>query len=209
MKAFRISRRVRAVLTLGAMLFTGAALAQPAQQAQPERLRGTVQSLDGDTLVVRSQADDAVKVNLPANLNVLGMEKRSLSDIKDGDFVGVTARAGQDGALHATEVHIFPETMRGAGEGHYPWDFPQTTMTNATVTGVIAASDGRTLKLAYKDGQNNIDVSPDTPIVTFVPGDKSLLKPGTTVFVMGTPQPDGTISAFSLTAEKNGVKPPM
>jgi len=205
---FGVSARV--LLAAGFMMASVAAMAQPAApQGQPTRLRGTVQQLDGQTLTVLSNANLAVKVTLPENLNVLAMERRSLSDIKDGDFIGVTASKWKDGQLHATEVHIFPESMRGAGEGHYPWDFPETTMTNATVTGVMAESDGRTVKLNYKDGQTSIDISPETPIVTFVPGDKSLLKPGVAVFVMGTLKQDGTIDAFSVTAEKDGVKPPM
>ena len=191
------------MLTVGSL----AAMAQP--QGQPTRLRGTVQALDGQTLTVLRSANEAVKVSLPESATLFGMESRSLSDIKDGDFIGVTASAWKDGRLHATEVHIFPESMRGAGEGHYPWDFPDTTMTNATVTGVMAESDGRTVKLNYKDGQTAIDIGPDTPIVTFTPGDRSLLKPGAAVFILGTQKDDGMIEAFSVSAEKNGVKPPM
>ena len=159
------SSLLNARLFLAAMLTVGslAAMAQP--QGQPTRLRGTVQALDGQTLTVLRSANEAVKVSLPESATLFGMESRSLSDIKDGDFIGVTASAWKDGRLHATEVHIFPESMRGAGEGHYPWDFPDTTMTNATVTGVMAESDGRTVKLNYKDGQTAIDIGPDTPIV--------------------------------------------
>ena len=210
MKTQPFGLSARLLLAAGFMMASVAAMAQPAApQGQPTRLRGTVQQLDGQTLTVLSNANQAVKVTLPENLDVLAMERRSLSDIKDGDFIGVTASKWKDGLLHATEVHIFPESMRGAGEGHYPWDFPETTMTNATVTGVMAESDGRTVKLNYKDGQTSIDISPETPIVTFVPGDRSLLKPGAAVFVMGTLKQDGTIDAFSVTAEKDGVKPPM
>ena len=210
MKVQPFGLSARLLLAAGFMMASVAAMAQPAApQGQPTRLRGTVQQLDGQTLTVLSNANQAVKVTLPETLDVLAMERRPLSSIKDGDFIGVTASKWKDGQLHATEVHIFPESMRGAGEGHYPWDFPETTMTNATVTGVMAESDGRTVKLNYKDGQTSIDISPETPIVTFVPGDKSLLKPGAAVFVMGTLKDDGTIDAFSVTAEKDGVKPPM
>ena len=199
----------RAVFAAGLALASISAMAQPAPQGTPIRLRGTVQSLDGQTLTVLTSADEAIPVTLPPNLNVTALERRSLSDIKDGDFIGVTAGTDKKGMMHATEVHIFPEAMRGAGEGHYPWDFPDTTMTNATVTGVMAGSDGRTVKLTYKDGQAEVAIGPDTPIVTFVPGDTSLLKPGAAVFVMGNRQEDGTVNAFAVTAEKDGVKPPM
>ncbi len=191
------------------VLTTVSAVAQPAEQPQTLRLRGTVQALDGNTLTVLSTANKAVKVHLQDNTNVMGVASRPLSSIKDGDFIGVTAGPAQNGHLQAMEVHVFPENMRGAGEGHYPWDFPHSTMTNATVTGVLAASDGRTFKLNYKDGQQEIDVSPDTPVVALVPGDRSLLKPGAAVVVLGTLNDDNTIQAFAVTAEKNGVKPPM
>ena len=210
MRRHAFGRSASLLLAAGFMLASVTAMAQPASpQGQPTRLRGTVQALDGQTLTVLSNAKQTVKVMLPEDLKVLGMERRPLASIKDGDFIGVTASKWKDGRLHATEVHIFPESMRGAGEGHYPWDFPETTMTNATVTGVMAGGDGRTVKLNYKDGQTAIDIAPDTPIVTFVPGDRSLLKRGAAVFVMGTKKDDGTIDAFSVTAEKNGVKPPM
>ena len=201
---------IRLALTVGLILASVAATAQPAKpEGQPTRLRGTVQHVDGQSFTVLSNAKETVPVTLAEGAGILGMARRSLEDIKDGDFVGVTASAWKDGRLHATEVHIFPESMRGAGEGHYPWDFPETTMTNATVTGVMAGGDGRTVKLIYKDGQTAIDIAPDTPIVTLVPGDRSLLKPGAAVFVLGLKKPDGTVEAYSVAAEKDGVKPPM
>jgi hypothetical protein len=98
--------------------------------------------------------------------------------------------------------------MRGAGEGHYPWDLPESTMTNATVTGIASAGDDRTLKLRFASGEVEVDVAPGTPIVELVPGDPSLLMPGASVFVLGIP--DGErITAFAILAEKDGVKPPM
>jgi hypothetical protein len=208
-RSFAMKISSLSLIAAAVILSSVVALAQPAPQPQTLRLRGTVQTLDGDTLTVLSTANKAVKVTLQTNTNVMGVAARPLSSIKDGDFVGVTAGPGPDGHLHATEVHLFPDNMRGTGEGHYPWDFPKSTMTNATVTGVLAASDGRTLKLNYKDGQQEIDVSPDTPVVALVPGDRSLLKAGAAVVIIGTLNADNTIQALAVTAEKNGVKPPM
>lgn len=209
MKITPLTLAKRSLMVLALLSVPLAAAAQPAPQGPTERIRGTVQTLDGQTLTVLSTASEAVMVTLPEAVNIMGVARRPLSSIKDGDFVGVTAETGQDGQLHATEVHVFPDAMRGAGEGHYPWDFPNTTMTNATVTGELASNDGRTLKLIYKNGKQEIDVSPDIPIVALVPGDRSLLKPGAAVVVIGTPQANGTVQALAVTAEKDGVKPPM
>ena len=124
--------------------------------------------------------------------------------------MGVASIKGADGKLHAIEVLIFPEAMRGTAEGQFPWDLqPESVMTNAAVAGVAAAPTGRTLKLAYKGGESEIMVGADAPIVTFEPADASLLKPGATVFLTARKQPDGTLTAARVTAEKGGVKPPM
>lgn len=181
----------------------------PAPAAAPQvRLRGTVERLEGQQLTVSTEADGAVVVTLLPNVGINGLARRSLADISDNTFIGTTAVRGADGRWHATEVHIFPEAMRGAGEGHYPWDLPESTMTNAAVTGTATAGDGRTLKLRYATGEVEVDVSPETPIVELVAGDAALLVPGATVFVLGAAQGD-TINAFAILAEKDGVKPPM
>lgn len=119
------------------------------------------------------------KLTVADNAQIAGIIKASLVDIKQNSFVGVTAMPQADGSLSAVEVHIFPEAMRGTGEGHYPWDLqPQSTMTNANVEQVVSAVDGRTLTLKYKDGEKKITVPANAPIVTYVPGDKSDIKPG-------------------------------
>jgi hypothetical protein len=172
------------------------------------RLRGTVERLEGPLLTVSTPADGVVTVRLGPNVGINGLARRTLADIGDNTFIGTTAVRGPDGKWNATEVHIFPEAMRGAGEGHYPWDLPESTMTNAAVTGVVTAGEGRTLKLRYATGEVEVNVAPATPIVELVPGDASLLMPGAAVFVIG--MPDGeAISAFAILAEKDGVKPPM
>jgi hypothetical protein len=115
-----------------------------------------------------------------------------------------------DGSLNAVEVHIFPESMRGTGEGHYPWDLqPQSTMTNANVEQVVSAVDGRTLTLKYKDGEKKITVLANAPIVTYVPGDKSDIKPGAKVFIVAVKQADGTLQGRAWRIGRDGLTPPM
>jgi hypothetical protein len=195
--------------------------AQNPASGQAARILGTIDSFNGQTLLVKSQDGQTVSITIPPDLKVMANAKASLADIKPGDFVGSAADKGPDGKLHAEEVHIFPESMRGTGEGHRPMgpdpnrsmtngavammSPDDRTMTNGTVSGV-SGGVSRTMTLKYKDGEQVIEVSPGTPIVTRVPGDRSLLKPGATVLVLAA-QKDGGLVATSLTAEKDGVKP--
>jgi len=175
------------------------------------RVRGTIERVDGETLVVKSRDGGELKV-VPANdASVVGIVKASLSDIKPGSFVGVTGMPQADGSPKAVEVHIFPEAMRGTGEGHRQWDLqPQSTMTNASVEQTVAGVDGRTLTLKYKDGEKKIVVPPDVPVVSYVPGDKSELKPGVKIFVAAATQAsDGTLQAPRVNFGRDGITPPM
>jgi hypothetical protein len=190
-------------------------------QNQPARILGTIDSFNGQMLSVKSQDGQVASIMVPPDLKVMTNAKASLADIKPGDFVGSAADKGPDGKLHAEEVHIFPEAMRGTGEGHRPMGpDPNRTMTNGTVTmagpedrtmtnGTVSGVSGgssRTMTLKYKDGEQVIEVAPDTPIVIRVLGDRSLLKPGAAVLVLAV-QKDGTLVATGLTAEKDGLKP--
>jgi len=192
------------------VLLVAPSLAQTPPTAAPTRVRGTVEKLDGQTLAIKTREGPVTTIALAPNFTVNGVVKKELSDIKEGDYVGVASLKGTDGKLHALEVLIFPEAMRGTGEGHSPWDLqPESLMTNAAVAGVAAAPTGRTLKLAHKGQETEIVVGPEAPIVTFQPADASLLKPGAAVFLTAQKQPDGTLTAARVTAEKDGVKPPM
>lgn len=182
-----------------------AALAQ--QAAMPDRLRGTVESFAGDVLTLKTPEGQAEAIALPPSVNVTALENRKLSDIKAGDYVGSAAVEGPDGKLHAEEVHIFAEGMRGAGEGHRPMSGMSRSMTNATVTTVIADPEGQTLRLAYKGGEQDIEVGPEARIVAIVPGDRSLLKPGAAVSVFVDRADDGSLRARAVQAERDGVKP--
>jgi hypothetical protein len=186
------------------------AAAQNAPEGTPTRIRGTVEKLDGQTLTVKSREGQELTITLAPNFTVSGVVKKNLADIKAGDFVGAASTKGTDGKLHAIEVLIFPEAMRGTGEGERPWDLtPDSLMTNATVSGITAAPQGQALKVTYKGGESEVTVAPNTPIVTFAPGDASLLKPGAAIFIGALKKPDGSLSATRVTAEKDGVKPPM
>jgi hypothetical protein len=181
-----------------------------AQEAPLVRVRGTIERIDGAVYIVKARDGSELKVTLPEKPQIAGIVKASLSDIKQGSFVGVTAMPKADGSLSALEVHIFPESMRGTGEGHYPWDLrPQSTMTNANVDQVVTAVDGRTLTLKYKDGEKKIFIPADAPIVTYVRGDKNDLKPGAKVFIIAAKQPDGTLQGRAWRVGRDGLTPPM
>ncbi|MEO8466503.1 MAG: hypothetical protein ABI640_14255 [Gammaproteobacteria bacterium] len=191
----------------------GLALATVAQAQQagapPVRVRGTVQAFDGQTLTLATAKDGVVKLAVAANTGINGLAAKTAADIGDKTFIGTTAVKGANGRWQATEVHIFPESMRGAGEGHYAWDLPESTMTNAAVTGTVAKGNGRTLALKYADGTVEVDVTPKTAIVALTVGDRALLVPGATVFALAVPQASGAPSAVAIVAETNGIKPPM
>jgi hypothetical protein len=181
-----------------------------AQDAPPVRVRGTIERIDGSIYVVKARDGAELKVTLADNPQIAGMVKASLSEIKQGSFVGVTAMPQADGSLSALEVHIFTEAMRGTGEGHYPWDLrPQSTMTNANVEQIVPVVDGQTLTMKYKDGEKKIFVPANTPIVAYVEGDKSDLKPGAKVFIVAVKQSDGTLQGRAWRVGRDGVTPPF
>ena len=164
------------------------------------RLRGTIDSVNGSTLDVTARDNTKATVKLADNATVVGVAKASLSDVKQGSFVGITAMPQPDGTQKAVEIHIFPEAMRGTGEGHRPWDLmPNSTMTNATVDSEVAISDGQKLVLKYKDGEK-----------TFIVPANAALTPGAKIFVVaGTKQADGTVLAPRVNVGLNGITPPM
>ena len=202
-------KMIRRVATVGGFVLVFAGSTTWAQDTV--RVRGTIERVEGQTLVVKSRDGAELKVALADNAVIVGLVKASLSDIKPGSFVGVTGMPQADGSQKAVEVHILPEAMRGTGEGHRPWDLrPQSTMTNANVEQIVAGIDGQTLTLKYKDGEKKIIVPPDTPIVTYMPGDKSELRPGVKIFIAAAKkQPDGTLQAPRVNFGKDGLTPPM
>src|SRR5271169_6926979 len=184
------------------------AFAQAPPAAAPTRIRGTVDKLDGQALTVKQRDGQPVTVTVAPNA-VQTLVKRSLADIKPGDFVASTGIKDKDGKIHAIEVRIFPKATPDGGR-QFPWDLsPDSVMTNATVGTVTKAPEGMVLHVTFKGGESEYIVGPDVPILAPVPGDKSLLKPGIAVFVLAMKAPDGSLTSKALFAEKDGIKPPM
>ena len=191
-------------------LAVGPALAQTPPAGTPTRIRGTVDKLDGQNLMVKSRDGQTLTIELAANAAVITLVKKSVADIKAGDYVASTGVKGTDGKIHAVEVRIFPEAARGTGEGQYPWDLmPDSIMTNATVGKVDQAPQGPVLHVTFKGTESEYTVGPDVPVLANGPGDISLLKPGVAVFVIAVKHEDGKLTSARLYAEKDGVKPPM
>lgn len=187
---------------------TLSALAQRAPV--PTRVRGTIESVNGDTMQVKSRSGEEVKLHIASGVNVSGVTKISLADIKTGSFVGATTVPGPDGGANAVEVHVFPESMRGTGEGSRPYDLkPNSSMTNATVSESVVGNDGHTLLVKYKDGEKKVFVADNTPVVTFVPGDKSDLKAGAKVIAFMKQLPDGSFETNRVSVGRDGLTPPM
>ena len=186
------------------------ALAQAPAEVARQRVVGTVDKLDSNNLMVKANDGQPVTVVLDDNAVVFGVEKRTLADIKPGDYLASGGVKGTDGKIHAVEVRIFPETLRGTGEGQRAWDAkPDGVMTNATVGTVSQSPQGGVIHVKYKEGESEFTVGPEVPIVAYVAGDRSLLKPGAAIFTVAQKKPDGTLTTGRVTAEKNGVKPPM
>src|SRR5882762_8291302 len=168
-------------------------------------------AVDGPLLAVKSREGTEMKVRMTDNVVVFGVAKTAMSEIKPGSYIGVSAMPEPDGTQKALAVHIFPESQRGAAEGFRPWDLrPNSTMTNATVAETVAGTEGQNILVKYKDGEKKVVVPPDTPIVTFVAGDKSELKPVSNIIIFGaTKKEDGTLEAARVNVGRDGITPPM
>ena len=200
---------VRAIAALVVVAASAAAFAQ-APASQPVRIRGTVEHLDGNMLTVKARGGESMKVKLADNAVVMGVVKASVADIASGKFIGTTTVGERNGALVAEEVHIFPENMRGTGEGHRDWDLrPQSKMTNANVADVVKMADDRVMTVQYKGGEKKILVTPRTAVVSYTPADRAELKPGAPVFIVAQREADGTLSAPRVNVGLHGQVPPM
>jgi hypothetical protein len=204
---------MRKTVSAAAFVVVAALAAATALAQAPDivRVRGTIESVDGSMLNVKSRDGATLKVKAADNAVVLAVVKATLADVKPGSFVGITAMPQPDGTQKAVEIHIFPEAMRGTGEGHRPWDLmPNSTMTNANIDSEVASTDGKTLVLKYKDGEKTIAVPSNVIVVTYVPAAMTDLKPGEKIFVAAAnKQPDGTLVAPRITVSRAGVVPPM
>jgi hypothetical protein len=199
MKAFQ------AVLISVLLAATGAADAQT-----PARVRGTITSIDGNVLTVKSREGKDLRIEIAPDANYSYMKKLSLDDVKPGTALGTSAVTGPDGKIVALELHLFAAGRPVPNEGHRPWDLqPNSTMTNGTVSAVVVAGNGRELTLAYKDGTQRVVVPADIPIVTSQAGDRSLLVVGEYAFIAATVAADGRMTAQRLQVSKDGVRPPQ
>jgi hypothetical protein len=195
-----------------AALFAVAAFAATAAQAQaPQtvRLRGVIEKVDGNTVLAKSDKGDALTLNLAEKMLVVAVVKASVADIKDGAFIGSGAMPQPDGSQKAIEVHIFPEQMRGTGEGFRPWDgAPNSTMTNGTAGSAVTGVDGPVVTVKYKDGEKKIIVTPDVPIVRYEIADMSAVKPGVAFsIVAAVKKPDGSFDISRINVGRDGVVP--
>jgi hypothetical protein len=202
---------MRTEAVIAGIAFLAALVAVPvaAQAPQTVRLRGVVEKVDGQTVSAKSDKGADLKLNLADKMLVVDVEKASLADIKPGDFIGSGAMPQPDGSQKAIEVHIFAESMRGTGEGFRPWDgAPNSTMTNGTVATSVTSIDGPVITVKYKDGEKNIVVTPDVPIVRYVIGDMSGVKPGVAfAIVAAVKQPDRSFNINRINVGKDGVVP--
>jgi len=209
---------VIARIVVGVICAAILAIVSAAAQQKPVRVRGTIEQVDGAVLTIKSREGETVKVKMADDVKVLAMVKASLADIKPGSFVGSTAMPEADGHWQAVEVHIFPEAMRGTGEGDRPFDYrPKSTMTNGTVGAIdngaagatVAKAEGATLTLKYKAGEKKIEVVPGTVIYTYAPGSKDELKAGAKIFITAaTRQADGTLMTARVNVGR-GMTPPI
>jgi hypothetical protein len=180
------------------------------QPPSPSRVRGTVEAVEGDVLAVKSRSGEDVRLQMTSDIRIVGIIRIALADIKVGSFIGTTTVPGPDGSQNAVEVHVFPEAMRGTGEGSRPYDLrPNSTMTNATVADSVVGNDGHTLMIKYRGGEKKVVVSPETPVVTYVPADKSDLKPGAKVIAFMKKLPDGSLETSRVSVGRDGLTPPM
>jgi hypothetical protein len=182
-----------------------------AQQPPTVRIRGTIESIDGKTLNIKTREGTDAKVNMTDDIFVIAIAKTSLSEIKPGSYIGVSAIPQADGSQKAFAIHIFPEKMRGAAEGHRPWDQrPNSTMTNATVAQTVTGVEGQVIDVKYKDGEKKVVVPPDAAIVAFADGEKSEIKPGAKVIIFGAvKKDDGSLETNRIGIGRDGIAPPM
>ena len=200
--------------SLAALLAVVSVLASSAwaqQSPTPTRIRGTIESVDGKTMSIKTREGTDVKVNMTDDITVIGVAKASLSDIKESSYIGVSGMPQPDGSQKALAIHIFPEAMRGAAEGFRAWDLrPNSTMTNATVAQTVAGVDGQVIDVKYKDGEKKVVVTPDTAIVAFVTGAKPEIKPGAKIIIFGAvKKDDGSLETNRIGVGRDGIAPPM
>ncbi len=205
------------IAALAALAASVSLLAQTPAPAAPQlRLRAVIEKIDATSMTIKERSGEVITLMRPAAMDVTEVYPIALSDIKPGSYIGTAAMPQPDGTQMAIEVLVFPEAMRGAGEGHRPWDLQaQSTMTNATVADLAAAPSavpgGQKMTLKYKDGEKVVIVPASAPVVTFKPGkqdEAALLVPGAKVLITAQEQ-GGKPTALRIVVGRNGFAPPM
>jgi hypothetical protein len=202
-----MSRTIQRTLAVAGFALIGLTFSASAEDTV--RIRGTIESIDGPVYLIKNRDGAELKLTVTDNPLFVAIAPATMADIKSGMFVGSAGTMQPDGTQKAIEVHIFPESMRGTGEGHYDWDLkPNTKMTNANVEQTVGGVDGQMLSVKYKDGEKKLLVTSETVVVTYVPGSKDDLKPGTRIFVGAAKKmPDGTLQTPRITYGRNGAGP--
>jgi len=217
-----MTRRMLGAAAFGVLMAASASVAEAQQMAPagapaaapppPVRIRGTLEKVDGSVLTIKSTKGETVQVKLADNARITAMVKAAVADIKQGDFIGVTAMPQPDGSQKAIGLHIFMEAQKTVVPHRFSsWDRePGSTMTNADVDSTVAGVDGQTIVVKYPDGEKKVIVPPNTPVVRFVPGSNDDLKPGAQLIVIAaTKGPDGTLTAPGVNVGRGGAAPPM
>ncbi|MEB0224412.1 DUF5666 domain-containing protein [Pseudomonas sp. 10S4] len=205
---FRHLIRSASAITLVTLFSAGLAQADDAPGLRIG-VRGEITGVNADTLKVHTKSGENVVITLTKDTKVRAVTLANIEDIKPGSYIGSAAIPQDDGTLKALEVHVFPPELAGSGDGHRPFDLAKgSSMTNGSV-GDLVVSNGRTLTVNYKGGQQKILVPEDVPIVNLMPGDRTLLKVGVKIVTFVTQSADGTLTAQSISAGKDGVTPPM
>jgi hypothetical protein len=195
---------------LTAAAFAAAFAVTSAQAQQTQRVKGTIEKVDGNTLLIKGPDGAPVTLTLSDNALVVGVVKATMADIKEGSYIGSGALPQPDGTQKAVEVHIFAESQRGTGDGHRTnWDgAPGGTMTNGAVGQSVSGVDGPVITVKYKDGEKKVVVGPNVPIVRYEVGDRSELKPGAAISVAAaTKKADGTFTSARINVGRGGVVP--
>ncbi len=211
---------IAAAAAVGSTAFAQTQTAQPpsaqtsanqpeAAQPAPARIRGVVDSIDPQSIRVTTRSGSQITLKLADKVPVTWIEPIAVTEIKPGSFIGTAAVTQPDGTLKALEIQVFPEAMRGVGEGHRPWDLGEgSTMTNGTV-GDLKVSNGRILTLTYKGGEQTVYVPPEAPVITYTPATVSAVEKGAHVIIFAAQNPDQTLTATRIGVGKDGLVPPM
>ena len=180
------------------------------QTSSHVNVRGTIESVAGKTLVIKTREGGEATITLADDLTVNSVTKASIDNIKEGDFVGIANVPTSGGTSSALEVVIFPAALKGTGEGNYAWDLkPNSSMTNATVANAVKGVDGRTVTVTYRGGQKKIAIPDNTPIVALAVGNADDLRAGAAVFAPSEFGADSKFTSHRVVVGTDGVVPPM